>query len=80
MPRFVARILLEVVAVRVERVQDIKEQDAMAEGVEWKDHAGLAEFTARKLFCKLWDSINAKRGFGWDVNPFVWVVEFKRLP
>lgn len=72
----------EVTAVRVERVQDISEEDAVSEGV--MDWAGWPINLAHKYCCtagfmQLWDSINAKRGYGWDVNPWVWVIEFKRV-
>lgn len=77
MPRWMSRITLEVVSVRVERLQDITETDAMAEGVEWKDHAGLAKYTARKLYQTLWLLINGLDS--WEANPWVWVVEFKRV-
>jgi hypothetical protein len=70
MPRWASRILLEITNVRVERVQEISVADAKAEGV-----CGLS---ARAEFLMLWDSINAKRGFGWDANPWVWVIEFRR--
>lgn len=85
MPRWASRITLEIVAVRVERLRDISERDALAEGCErefksdgstaWG--AGLVE--AVENYKTLWDSINAKRGFGWDINPWVWVIEFKRV-
>lgn len=80
MPRWASRLTLEVVAVRVERVQEIAEADAMAEGVEYGLHlpGHPRQCTARWQFMKLWDSINAARGFGWDSNPWAWVVEFKR--
>lgn len=72
MPRVAARLFLEVVNVRVERVQCITEEDARAEGcIEF----GL---TARDAFIELWDSIYAKKGYGWDANPWVWVYDFKR--
>jgi hypothetical protein len=75
MPRWASRITLEIVSVRVERIQSISEADAFAEGISGGDWLGdpVGEFA------KLWNSINQKRGFGWDTNPFVWVLEFKRI-
>lgn len=66
----------EVTGVRVERVQDITEEDAKAEGV-----ACLPNFhgSHKGSFLGLWESLNAKSGFGWDKNPHVWVVEFRRI-
>jgi hypothetical protein len=78
MSRTDSRIDLEITGVRVERLQEITEEDAMNEGVNWQDTAGLARFTAKKLFINLWDSINGKK-YPWSSNPFVWVVEFKRI-
>jgi hypothetical protein len=77
MPRWASRITLRVTDVRVERVQDISEADARAEGVLKAGGASLSLYTARHHFSQLWDRINAKRGYGWDVNPWVWVVEFR---
>lgn len=77
MPRAYSRITLEVTGVRVERLQEISEADAMAEGVNWEEFAGLARFTARKLYGELWETINGAGS--WAANPWVWVVEFKRL-
>lgn len=77
MPRWASRLTLEVTAVRVERVQEISEKDAMAEGaipLLVPPDGGSAPHC--EGFSDLWDSLNAKRGFGWAVNPFVWVVEF----
>jgi len=74
MPRKFSRILLRVKDVRVERVQNISEGDARAEGCNSNDKLP----TARAEFELLWNSINGKRGFGWDENPWVWVVEFER--
>lgn len=74
MPRWASRITLEVVSVRVERLQDISEEDAKAEGVTgWHG-------VCRPEFHMLWDKINEGRGYSWDSNPWVWVVEFKRMP
>ena len=87
MPRWVSRITLEVVSVRVERVQEISEADAKAEGVtpDLEDSGGQNQDGSwisipRYVysFRDLWDSIHAKRGYGWDANPLVWVVEFRR--
>jgi len=44
-----------------------------------KKERGGGFSTAREAFEVLWDSLNAKRGYGWDVNPWVWVIEFKRV-
>lgn len=79
MPRWASRILLEIAAVRVERVQDISEADAKAEGV-----GTLVAFTepCRAGYKCLWDSINAERDGGiyaWAKNPHVWVLEFRKL-
>ena len=87
MPKKYARIWLEIVGVRVERVQDISDVDAMAEGV--KSNICLAsleepdyreEIGYRYAFSVLWDSINGKKeGCSWADNPWVWIVEFKRV-
>jgi hypothetical protein len=80
MPRWASRIQLEVTDVRVERVQDISEEDARAEGCEGftdPNLPGSAIGSCEDEFKDLWNSINEKRGFGWDVNPWVWVVEFR---
>ncbi len=85
LPKEAARIWLEIVNVRVERLQEITEEDARAEGcIDFHDKVGdgkfddVAEFdlTAKDAFIELWDSLNAKRGYGWEVNPWVWVIEF----
>jgi len=85
MPRWASRLTLRITSVRVERVQEITEEDARAEGCCcsdcWPtmpnpppDHCGC-----RSKFANIWDSINADRGFGWDTNPWVWVVGFEVL-
>lgn len=77
MPRWASRITLEVIGVRVERLQEITEEEARKEGVEVT--AGSIAMMGRWNFRKLWDSIYAKRDFGWDTNPCVFVVKFKRI-
>jgi len=79
MPRWASRILLEITRVRAERLQDISEEDAKAEGVEaiYTEIEGITWY--RPAFTRLWNSLNAKRGYGWEVNPFVWVIEFRRV-
>lgn len=73
MPRKFCRLLLDVKAIRVERLNDISEDDCKAEGcVDRGDSAG-------DEFAELWESINGKRGYGWKENPWVWVVEFERV-
>lgn len=80
MPRGLSRITLEVTGVRVERLQDISERDAKAEGchpVPFCEMLRSGREHAEK-FASLWDSINADRA-SWASNPWVWVVEFKRV-
>jgi hypothetical protein len=87
MPRAASRITLEVTGVRVERLQDISEADAIAEGVYTNDQAieklGLPADTKLTGSCVdkyriVWESINAKK-YPWESNPWVWVIEFKKL-
>lgn len=117
MPKAAARLWIKVIDVRVERLQEISEEDAQAEGVAFnftqeqidrvvglygkpEDHGyrnylwhGEPDVTAaqvdawpyqystyksaRDSFSSLWQKINAKRGWGWKSNPWVWVVEFE---
>jgi len=76
MPRWASRITLEVVSIRVERVQEISDVDAIAEGIE-----PLRQCVGFEVeeFSRLWDSINAKRGFGWEKNPWIWALTFRLL-
>lgn len=94
-PRWASRLALEVTAVRVERLQDISEEDAKAEaapclcdqcGNDPEHDGGEAIHWAcdddsiaghRVGFAVLWDRLNAKRGYGWEANPWVWVVAFE---
>ena len=98
MPRWASRIQLEITGIRVERLQDISEEDAIAEGiVEWysgeqkrymlapddtsgifgKSGAWKPCRSAREAYCTLWESINVPGS--WDSNPWVWVIEFRRI-
>lgn len=115
MPRWASRLTLEVTEVRVQRLQDITEADALAEGhemsrawkmwegfehrdgkrfcvscggaddppPEWMEHPEVVTVakarTARENYEEGWDFINARRGHGWDTNPWVWAVTFRRL-
>ena len=85
MPRWASRINLEITGIRVERVQEITEDDATAEGspsfflTSAIDGKPFDTVIPSFWFETLWDTINAKRGYGWDVNPWVWVIEFKNL-
>lgn len=86
MPRWASRILLEITDVRVERLNAISERDAQAEGVAklrggfwqhyqpgWTQH----QLSARGSFVTLWKSIYGEES--WQSNPWVWVIEFKRV-
>lgn len=91
MPRWASRITLEITDVRVERLQEISSEDCEAEGLwhasqayrsyccVWRDSAAALATSRQKYFGQLWDSLNAKRGFGWGVNPWVWVISFTRV-
>jgi hypothetical protein len=75
-----ARLTVIIERVRVERIQEITRDDAMAEGIV--QTTGDHEYdnrTSTENFALLWDSLNAKRGFGWAANPWVWVVEFRTV-
>jgi hypothetical protein len=75
MPRAASRITLEITEVRVERLQDISRGDAMVEGCPFPNMAAYND--PRKWYADLWESINGPGS--WDTNPYVWVIEFKRL-
>ena len=86
MPRWASRITLEIVNVRVERLQDVSDDDAKAEGFEYygetlfKDYGEiLAEHTAIYKYASYWDLLNARQGFLWKSNPWVWMIEFRVL-
>jgi hypothetical protein len=80
-PRDAARIFLKVTNVRAERLQDISEDDAKAEGakVQGANPYDLP-YTHQKGFRRLWDELYAPIGdSGWDANPWVWVISFERV-
>jgi len=90
LPRWASRLLLEVTEVRVQRLQDITEEDARAEGVDADtsacDHARrtCAEVACtgpgyRAAFADLWNEINGERA-SWASNPWVWVITFRWVP
>lgn len=72
--REASRMTLELTNVKVERVQDISNEDAVAEGIGTPTDIRYAAIDG---FRPLWDSINAKRGYGWESNPWVWVLKFR---
>lgn len=90
MPREASRLTLRVTDVRVERVQEITKEGAKAEAYpmprlqrtayEARQGKETVPDDERGDFRYFWDRSNAKRGFGWDVNPWVWVVSFEVLP
>jgi hypothetical protein len=76
MPRIASRILLEITNVRVEQLQEITRNDAIAEGGEERNEDG-AWLGPEVAFCRLWESIIGPGS--WEANPWVWVIEFKML-
>jgi hypothetical protein len=83
MPRWASRVTLELIEVRVERLWDISEADALAEGVniqlpmfdaEQYDAAGMKGNVYREQYRKVWESINGLDS--WDANPWVWALSF----
>lgn len=93
MPKFAARSIFQYEFIRVERLKDMSEKDALAEGVILNTGTGYFEVVlpeshaASHVACNsavgaymvLWDELNLKRGFGWNVNPWVWVLGYKPL-
>lgn len=94
MPRVACRLRLKITDIRVERLQDITEEDARAEGIlefsltasngttklyGYRPDLPEMAYTAKEAFHDLWDSINKERGFGWDIDPWVWVISFERV-
>jgi hypothetical protein len=92
MPRAAARIFLRVTDVRVERVQEITDADAVREGFSGvpcehpfgryacEDCMNTGWLEPPTVgFMETWEKLNAKRGYGWDTNPWVWVISFERI-
>lgn len=75
MPRWASRITLEITDVRVERLQDISEDDARAEGCRGNATTACGCEGLIEDYCCLWESINGPGS--WDANPWVWVIEFQ---
>ena len=83
MPRWASRITLEITEVRVERVQDISEKDAIAEGINCQEPFKVpyrCQYVATEQlrYSFIWDSINGKN-FPWIANPWVWAISFRRV-
>jgi hypothetical protein len=87
MPRWASRIRLRITDIRVERLQDISEDDARAEGAMWHDggtywHSGWrhdysdVHADAHSSFARFWNKINGPGA--WDANPWVWAISFER--
>lgn len=84
MPRWASRIQLEITGIRVERLQDISQEDAIAEGAP-RSHPSIDKVSrefgyedfSRSWYGQLWESINGAGS--WDANPWVWVIEFRRI-
>ncbi|MDD6762832.1 MAG: hypothetical protein PUD92_04215 [Clostridiales bacterium] len=84
MPKEAACIFLRVTGVRAERLQDITEKEALKEGISDEPliEGGSEKFSALWQFPHIWDSTIPKKNrelYGWDANPWVWVIEFERL-
>lgn len=92
MPREAARLFLRVKSIQVEQLQDITEADVIAEGTKdgdkyiekWPstgDEDTDTSIRAWHISCfeQFWNEINYKRGYGWYINPWVWVIEFEKV-
>lgn len=89
LPRWASRLTLTAIEVRVQRLQEISETDAAAEGLEqWTggyhlnlaDGSAIAAISARDCYKLLWNRLNKPRGYGWEANPWVCAVSFRCSP
>ncbi len=83
MCNWMSRAKPEITDIRVERVQEITNEDAIAEGICVMDNTPDGIYSPpnypdihRDIFIGLWDSLSAKRGYSWTSNPFIWVISF----
>ena len=82
MPRYHSRITLEITDIRVQRIQEITAKDCQHEGITVVGYPEVNELCEGKYiqcFKNLWNTINSKRGYSWEVNPWVWAITFKLL-
>jgi hypothetical protein len=79
MPAGYARTFVRMIRIHAERVKEINEADAQAEGVFTPLSEIRPGHDARTAFYFLWDKINAHRGYSWNANPWAWVLTFERI-
>lgn len=79
MPRDACRLILEITDIRLEMLQCISEADAHAEGTWMGVAPGMRSRIPVEQFRESWDRTYAKTGHGWDANPWVWVITFRRV-
>jgi hypothetical protein len=82
MPRWASRITLEITDIRVQKLHEIGQlthDDCAKEGWPFGYNPDFLQEHPLATFRRYWDSINEKRGYGWDKNPWVWVITFKVL-
>jgi len=82
MPKKYARLFMVIQNVKLQKLQDITPSEVRAEGIIEEEGDGLIlrDKLEAQRFEDLWDSLNAKRGYLWESNPWVWAIEFERVP
>lgn len=75
MPRWASRLILRVTRAWTQKLQDTTNKEAISEGIQWLPDVSIG--TPRTAFARIWDYKYAKKGFSWEMNPWVWAVEFK---